>query len=142
MIRRFVCTAILLLGASSAMGQAVVIGSKMFPENYILAEIAAQLLEDRGFEVQRRLGMGGTKICYEALQTGAIDFYPEYTGTISEVILGQSEIRDLDDIRAALGERELRLLSPIGFNNISARVPESAGRLARSQSSVWSDAEC
>ena len=76
--------------------------------------------------------MGGSKICYEALQTGAIDFYPEYTGTISEVILGQSELRNLADIRAALSERGLRLLSPIGLNNsyalaVPSQLSKSAG---------------
>lgn len=107
----------LMLAVGAAWSQPIVVGSKTFPESYILAEIGAQLLEDRGFDVQRRLGMGGTKICYEALQTGAIDFYPEYTGTISEVILGRPDVRDLVGIRAALGERGLALLSPIGFNN-------------------------
>jgi glycine betaine/choline ABC-type transport system substrate-binding protein len=72
MIKRLMTTFILLLAVSAAHSQAVVVGSKTFPESYILAEISAQLLEDRGFEVRRRLGMGGTKICYEALQTGAI----------------------------------------------------------------------
>jgi osmoprotectant transport system permease protein len=132
MSRRLIFTLILSLSATGALSQPIVIGSKTFPENYILAEIGAQLMEDRGFDVVRRLGMGGTKICYEALQTGAIDLYPEYTGTISEVILGQSDITDLADIRAALGERDLRLLSPIGFNNtyaiaVPAQLSRSAG---------------
>ncbi len=132
MSRRFAIVLIALLAASAAAGQPIVVGSKTFPENYILAEIGAQLLEDRGFEVQRRLGMGGSKICYEALQTGAIDFYPEYTGTISEVILGRSELRNLAEIRAALAERRLRLLSPIGLNNsyalaIRSQLSKSAG---------------
>jgi len=126
MKRRSMALLPLLLAISAAQSQPIVVGSKTFPESYILAEIGAQLLEDRGFEVRRRFGMGGTKICYEALQTGAIDFYPEYTGTISEVILGQSEVRDFADLRVALAGRRLSLLSPIGFNNtyaIAVRSP-------------------
>ncbi len=134
MNKRFATAFSLLLAVSAAHSQAVVVGSKMFPESYILAEISAQLLEDRGFEVRRRLGMGGTKICYEALQTGAIDFYPEYTGTINEVILAQSGISSLADIRTALAERGLSLLSPMGFNNtyaiaVPAHLSRSAGVL-------------
>ena len=48
--------------------QAIRIGSKIFPESYILAEITAQMLEDQGIEVQRKLGLGGTLIAFEALQ--------------------------------------------------------------------------
>lgn len=108
------------------------LAARSFRRVIFLAEISAQLLEDRGFEVQRRLGLGGTKICYEALKTEAIDFYPEYTGTISEVILGQSEVRALADIRDTLAERGLKLLSPIGFNNtyaiaVPAPLAKSAG---------------
>jgi osmoprotectant transport system permease protein len=134
MIKRLMTTFILLLAVSAAHSQAVVVGSKTFPESYILAEISAQLLEDRGFEVRRRLGMGGTKICYEALQTGAIDLYPEYTGTINEVMLAQSGNRSLADIRAALAEQGLSLLSRMGFNNtyaiaVPSHVSRSAGLL-------------
>ncbi len=74
MNRRFLAVLSPMLAVTAAQSQPIVVGSKTFPESYMLAEISAQLLEDRGFEVQRRLGMGGAKICYEALQTGAIDF--------------------------------------------------------------------
>ncbi len=131
MNKRFMTAFSLLLAVSAANSQAVVVGSKMFPESYILAEISAQLLEDRGFEVRRRLGMGGTKICYEALLTGAIDFYPEYTGTINEVILAQPGIRSAAGIRAALAEQGLSLLSPMGFNNTHAiAIPSHLSRSA------------
>jgi osmoprotectant transport system permease protein len=95
----------------------VIVGSKNFTENYILAEAGAQLLESRGYEVQRRFGLNGTKIVFEALHNRAIDVYPEYTGTISEVILERPELSELDDIRTALATRDLVLLNPLGFNN-------------------------
>ena len=110
----------MLLLCSAGNAQSIVVGSKNFTENYLLSEIAAQLLEARGFEVERRQGLNGTKISYEALLNGAIAVYPEYSGTITEVILSDPAVQDLDDIRAALAERGLRLLDPLGFNNTYA----------------------
>lgn len=110
----------LLLAAVPAAAQPVVVGSKNFTENYILAEIAAQLLEEHGYEVDRRLGLNGTRISFEALTNRAIDVYPEYSGTISEVILAQPELESWADIEAALAERELILLPPLGFDNTYA----------------------
>jgi len=116
----------------AANADPVVIGSKNFAESYILAEASAQLLESKGFEVDRRFGLNGTKIAYDALQNGAIDFYPEYTGTITEVILEQPSLTDFNDIRDALAERGLQLLDPLGFNNsyAIAATTESAERLS------------
>ena len=108
---------ILLCLPLAAHSNPVVIGGKNFTENYILAEASAQLLEANGYEVERRFGMNGTKIAYAAVENGAIDFYPEYTGTISEVILTRPELVELPDIREALADRELILLPPLGFNN-------------------------
>lgn len=71
-----------------SLANEVVIGSKNFTENYILAEITAQAFEHTGeAEVVRRFGLGGTGITYGALQEGKVDLYPEYSGTISEVLL-------------------------------------------------------
>jgi osmoprotectant transport system permease protein len=111
---------VLLLIAGTVQAEPIVIGSKTFAESYILAEAGAQLLESKGFEVDRRFGLNGTKIAYDALQNQAIDFYPEYTGTITEVILARPALKELGDIRDALDERGLVLLDPLGFNNAYA----------------------
>ncbi|MBR9998073.1 MAG: hypothetical protein KFF73_03840, partial [Cyclobacteriaceae bacterium] len=67
------------------------IGSKKFPESRLLAEIVAQLLEkSEGYKVNRRFGLGGTMICFEALRQGEIDLYPEYTGTGLTAILNRN----------------------------------------------------
>jgi osmoprotectant transport system permease protein len=108
------------LAGTLAAAEPVVIGSKNFTENYIIAEAAAQLLEHRGIEVERRLGLNGTRITYQALVNEAIDLYPEYSGTISEVILGDSTLEEWRDIEAALAERGLMLLAPLGFDNTYA----------------------
>src|SRR5688572_29934177 len=80
--------------AQSGQARPVVVPSKPFGESYLLAEMFAQLLEARGFEVDRRLGLAATEITFEALRTEAIDVYPEYTGTGLLAILGQQPSRD------------------------------------------------
>ena len=71
-------------------GARVVVGSKNFEESRMLGEIFAQLIEARThLRVERRLGLAGTQICFEALKGGAIDVYPEYTGTGLVSILGE-----------------------------------------------------
>lgn len=110
----------------AARAEPVVIGSKTFAESYILAEAAAQLLESNGFEVQRRFGLNGTQIAFGALANGEIDFYPEYTGTITEVILARPQLRQLKDIREALAAGGYELLDPLGFNNSYAIAASSA----------------
>lgn len=71
-------------------GQPISIGSKIHGESRLLAEIMAQAIEQNtDLTVHRRFGLGGTLICFEALRTGEIDVYPEYTGTILTAILHQ-----------------------------------------------------
>jgi len=68
------------------------IGSKIFGEQYILAEMYKMLIEGyTDYQVETKTGLGGTKICFDALMNDAIDFYPEYTGTGLLVLLKPSE---------------------------------------------------
>jgi osmoprotectant transport system permease protein len=108
--------ALLHVSPASATAQPVRISSKTFPESYILAEIAAQLLESRGFVVERKLGLGGTLIAFEALQEGSIDLYPEYTGTLSQAVLQQPDMT-AGQLRSALANRDLEMGVALGFNN-------------------------
>lgn len=125
-IWRVCITCLLVLNSTSALSEALVIGSKTFAESYILAEASAQLLESNGIEVQRRFGMGGTKIAYDALRFGALDIYPEYTGTMTEAILSRPELIELDEIAAAFASDNLLLLPPLGFNNAYAIAVSAA----------------
>ncbi|HUF79174.1 MAG TPA: glycine betaine ABC transporter substrate-binding protein, partial [Thermoanaerobaculia bacterium] len=76
--------------AASAAEGTIVVGSKNFEESRLLAEMFAQLIEARtGLAVERRLNLAGTQVCLEALRAGAIDLYPEYTGTGLASILGE-----------------------------------------------------
>jgi osmoprotectant transport system permease protein len=64
----------------------VVVGSKDFTESALLAEIVAQMLEARGVTVERRFELGGN-LPHDALVSGTLDLYPEYTGTSYTAIL-------------------------------------------------------
>ncbi|MFL6260801.1 MAG: glycine betaine ABC transporter substrate-binding protein [Thermoanaerobaculia bacterium] len=101
----------------------IVVGSKNFEESRLLAEMFAQLLESRTqLQVERRLGLAGTQVCFEALKSGAIDVYPEYTGTGLVSILGEKAQggpdRTLNRVRAEFLQRwNVWWLAPLGFEN-------------------------
>jgi len=65
----------------------IVLGSKLFNEQYILAHMIAHLMRDNGLQTDVKESLGGTMINYEALKKGNIDAYVEYTGTAYNVIL-------------------------------------------------------
>jgi len=103
----------------------IIVASKPFGESFLLAEMFAQLLEARGFEVDRRLGLGATEIAFNALRTNAIDVYPEYTGTGLLAILGQQPSADprevYREVSREFGRRYgARWLPPLGFQNTYA----------------------
>ena len=80
----------------------IIVGSKRFTENYIVAEIFSQLLEkEPNIEVIRKFGMGGTMITYNALKAGEIHVYPEYTGTLASAVVKTGE-RDFNKLNASL----------------------------------------
>ncbi|MFD1142386.1 ABC transporter permease/substrate-binding protein [Larkinella insperata] len=131
--RRFLTEQKLLLppGRKARQGR-VVIGTKIFTEQYILAEILRQLLENRtALEVITKTGLGGTQICFNALKAGQIDLYPEYTGTGLLVIL-QPPPALADSLKADRkavyqyvsrefqNRYKLNWLAPLGFNNTYA----------------------
>jgi glycine betaine/choline ABC-type transport system substrate-binding protein len=66
---------------SANSGKTFTVGSKNFPEQYILGEIYAQALEAAGFTVKKQLDLGSEQIAFKALKGGRINGYPEYTGT-------------------------------------------------------------
>lgn len=103
-----------------ARADEIAVGSKAFTEGYVLAEILAQKIEQSNFKVSRRFGLGGTGILFESLHKGAIDIYPEYTGTISEAILKNPNLKSLEEIRNALVPLGLMISQPLGFNNTYA----------------------
>lgn len=61
--------------------KSVTIGSKNFPEQFILGEIYSQALQAAGYKVKKDLNLGAEQVAYKALKGGQVDAYPEYTGT-------------------------------------------------------------
>ena len=101
----------------------VTVGTKNFTEQVILGELFSQLIENKTkIKVERRFNLGGTFVCFSALQEGKIDLYPEYTGTGLTAVLKREPMRDEDEVYAEVKkvfrkEYGLRWLSPLGFNN-------------------------
>jgi osmoprotectant transport system permease protein len=123
------CACLLILAATirPAEGQTrpVIVASKPFGESYLLAEMFAQLLEARGFQVDRRPGLGATEIAFNALRTSAIDVYPEYTGTGLLAILGEQPSSDPRAVYQQVSREfrrryNVRWLAPLGFQNTYA----------------------
>jgi osmoprotectant transport system permease protein len=96
------------------------VGSKVFTEGVILAELATQLLQAQGIAAVHRQGLGGTQVLWSALTAGEIDIYPEYTGTIAEEILPHGAARDPVSMRAALAARGVGMSPTLGFNDTYA----------------------
>jgi len=87
---------------SSAKGVSLTVGSANFPENVILAEIYAGALEAQGATVTKKLNIGSREKYYPALESGSLDLFPEYTGTILRFIAEDSTETSPDDVYAAL----------------------------------------
>lgn len=113
------------LGVAQSSAKPVVVASKPFGESFILAEMFAQLLESRGIAVDRRPGLGATEVAFRALRSGAIDVYPEYTGTGLIAILGEPPLPNANDVFARVSSEfpkryGVRWLAPLGFENTYA----------------------
>ena len=109
--------ALLLACAPLAQAEeALVIGSKRFTESYILGELLARTAGSAGPAVHKP-GLGNTGILVEALRSGAIDVYPEYSGTIAREILKREDRPELAEINRALARRGLAASVPLGFEN-------------------------
>jgi osmoprotectant transport system substrate-binding protein len=67
-------------------GPTISIATKNFPEEYILGELYKQALQAKGFTVSDKGSLGNTELIHAAIASGKIDFYPEYTGVIVEVV--------------------------------------------------------
>jgi osmoprotectant transport system permease protein len=112
------------VGGKRDQADKVTIGSKDFTESALLAEIVAQMLEARGVAVERRFELGGN-LPHEALVSGTLDLYPEYTGTSYTAILHHAPISDpravYDQVKKEYLERfNIGVSAPIGFENTFA----------------------
>lgn len=103
------------------MEKTTVVGSKRFTESYVLGELINQTLRDAGVHSVHRQGLGNTAIVVQALTTGQIDVYPEYTGTILREILRRPETQaSISELNLLLKPKGLKVAIPLGFNNTYA----------------------
>lgn len=102
----------------------VVVGSKNFTEQIVLGELLAQTMERAGLKVERRFNLGGTAIAHEALVSGAIDAYVEYSGTSLTAIFNQPPSTDAEQVFQAIRDRYAALgvtaMPRLGFDNTFA----------------------
>jgi osmoprotectant transport system substrate-binding protein len=115
-------------GCHTQRGETIVVGSKNFTEQIVLAELFAQQIEGHSaLHVERRVNLGGTLLCHDALVAGKIDLYPEYTGTALIAVLKDPPRNDpsavfhrvQDQYRTRFG---VEVMPPLGFNNTFAMV--------------------
>ncbi len=112
------------------------VGSKNFTEQLLLGEIIAQHLErELHLEVRRKLDLGGTFLAQQAIVTGAIDLYPEYTGTALSSVLKQPAVKDpqvaMERVRSGYAHWNLRWMKSLGFENTFAMAVRREDARAR-----------
>ena len=115
----------LAVGGSAAQAQTVKVASKNYTESIVVAHMMADVLENAGIKVERKIGLGGTRVIHQALLSGEIDTYPEYTGTALLVVLKLPINSDPDTVyKTVKSEYESRFnatwLKTFGFNDTYA----------------------
>ena len=121
----------LAMGKLALAAEPIKVGSKRFTESYVLGETARQTLQRAGMPAEHRQGLGNTAILEQALASGQIDLYPEYTGTIVRELLKRNPPPDappptLAQINEWLAPRGLKAAAPLGFNNTYALAMREA----------------
>ena len=114
--------------ATSVPGKAsgtIKVGSKDFTEEFIVAHMYAQLLENAGFTVERKINLGGTPVAHAALLKGDIDLYPEYTSTALLTVLKDKPLKDPNEIFSTVKSKyeqqfKLTWLQQAPFNDTQA----------------------
>lgn len=118
--------ALALVGCGRGRGDRIVVGSKNFTESDLLGEIVAQQIARRtGLPVERRFHLGGTFVCHQAIVSGEIALYVEYTGTAYTAVLKHAPAADADSVYSAVAAEYARRFDltwgrPLGFNNTFA----------------------
>jgi len=95
----------------------IVIGSKSFTESVILGETLRALVADTGLPARHQRSLGGTRLVFNALASGEIDAYVEYTGTLTHEIFASDPPHDLEALRARLADQGISLAGTVGFEN-------------------------
>ncbi len=108
-------------GDGELSGASITVGSKEFTESHILSQIAAVALENAGADITDQTGISGSATVREALETGEIDLYWDYTGTAWVNILGNTTENLPEDLYGAVVEADaengIAWLEPANFEN-------------------------
>jgi len=135
--RAFLSTLLFFSAGCSVRQDRLRVGCKNFTEQLIIGEILAQMLEHFGAEpIEKRFYLAGSYICQQAMLTGRIDTYVEYTGTALAAILKERPEGDHETVYRRVKDEYARrfgleIMPPLGFNNSFAIVVrgEDARRL-------------
>jgi osmoprotectant transport system permease protein len=102
-----------------------VVGAKTFAEQYVLSALIAQRLQAAGLTATTREGLG-SHVIFDALVTGNIDVYIDYSGTLWANQFHHSDIKPpeelLAELKATLAQQNVTLLGQLGFENAYALV--------------------
>jgi osmoprotectant transport system substrate-binding protein len=121
-------TLMLLGGCGQKRPDKIIVGSKFFTEQVVLAELLAQHIEARtGIPVERKTNLGGTLLVQKAMLAGGLDLYVEYTGTALTAVLNETPQGDsksvYERVKKEYAERfGLEVIEPLGFENTFAMV--------------------
>jgi osmoprotectant transport system substrate-binding protein len=117
-----------LSGCGQKQQKKIVVGSKFFTEQVVLAELLAQHIEARtGIPIDRKTNLGGTLLVQKAMLAGGLDLYVEYTGTALTAVLNETPQGDsrsvFERVKREYGERfGFEVIEPLGFENTFAMV--------------------
>ncbi len=115
---RWIAAALLLCAVPAAADDVLLVGSKRFTESYILGEMVTRTAQRAaGVRVEHKPGLGNTAILFAALKSGAIDVYPDYTGTVALELLGLPGVPILEEINRQLAAHGLAAGMFFGFSN-------------------------
>jgi osmoprotectant transport system permease protein len=117
-VKTKLAVAVIVLLAVTSVGctPTVTIGAKSFTESVVLGQMVVLIARDQELDADIS-ELHGTRLAWSALQSGEIDLYPEYTGTICQEIFSGESLPDDDAIRARLRELGIEMTAPLGFNN-------------------------
>lgn len=124
-----------------AQDETIRVGSKDFTEQFIVAHMYLQVLENAGHSVEDKLNLGGTQVAHQALISGELDLYPEYTGTGLTEVLGMS----VEDVSGGSGTPEATpasdastMATPVSGGDMSQAVYDTVKAEYESQfSATW-----
>lgn len=106
--------------AKAEQPEPVRVGTKVFTESVLLGELVTQSIKADGRYTELIEQLGGTQILWNALLDGEIEVYPEYTGTITEEIFADRQVRSMAELDSILAGYGIKMTSPLGFNNTYA----------------------